>query len=72
MLQSNRVVGCTIRKVKGTKLSFYPIPSGTNAFLFVIYVFLLYLTPITAPSKTYSASYSRYYGEYRRQQQHFF
>ena len=26
------VVGCSIRKVKGTKLSFYPIPSGTTAF----------------------------------------
>ena len=26
------VVGCTNRKVKGTKLVFYPIPSGTTVF----------------------------------------
>ena len=26
------VVGCSDRKVKGTKLPFYPIPSGTTAF----------------------------------------
>ena len=32
MPQSCYVVGCTNRKVKGTKLSFYPIPSGTTAY----------------------------------------
>ena len=37
--------------------------------IFFLYLFVLYLTSITDPSKTYSASYPRYYGEYRWQQQ---
>ena len=32
MPQSCCVVGCTNRKANGTKLAFYPIPSGTTAF----------------------------------------
>ena len=32
MPQSCRVVGCSNRKMKGTKLSFYPIPFETTAF----------------------------------------
>ena len=32
MPQSYCVVGCSNRKMKGTKLSLYPIPSGTTAF----------------------------------------
>ena len=32
MPQSCCVVGCTNRKVKGTKPAFYPIPSGTTVF----------------------------------------
>ena len=38
-------------------------------FIFLIYLFVLYLTSITVPSKTYSACYPRYYGEYSWQQQ---
>ena len=36
---------------------------------FYSYLFVLYLILITVPSNTYSASYPRYYGEYRWQQQ---
>ena len=32
MPQSCHVVGCSNRKMKGTKLSFYPIPFETTAF----------------------------------------
>ena len=32
MSQSCCAVDCSIRKLKGTKLSFYSIPSGTTAF----------------------------------------
>ena len=32
MPQSCCVVGCTSRKVRETKLAFYPIPPGTTAF----------------------------------------
>ena len=48
---------------------FSQLPRQFTSFFILFILFVLYLTSITIPTETYSASYPRYYGEYRWQQQ---